>query len=182
MLPDRASVLARPLTDMQRQSRRRSRSQTPGNHISSIPSTLSLHYHLHPLPLHCAGVVRTAGTVLSTNANHDTPLNESIMEVATPSAINGNGPSPAIEAANPDLVLEHIVSLIEISLGAARSDLKAVGSLLSDTKYAESLERVAQFAADSEVAIYAQKDRRDELVNGHDDTPSEFHGWSAIRR
>lgn len=98
------------------------------------------------------------------------------MEVATPSAVNGNGLSPTIEAANPDLVLEHIVNLIEISLGAARSELKAVGSLLSESKHAESLEKVSQFAAGSQAALYAQKDRREELVNGHDDTPRMLAG------
>lgn len=95
------------------------------------------------------------------------------MEVATPSAVNGIGPSPTIEAANPEVVLDHIINLIQTSLGAARQELKAVGSLLSDSKRAESLEKVSQFAADTQVALYAQKDRRQELVNGHHDTPRE---------
>jgi dynein heavy chain 1, cytosolic len=94
------------------------------------------------------------------------------MEVATPSATNGNGLSPAIEVANPAHVLEHIVSLLGVSLGASQSELKAVGSLLSDSKYAETLEKVSQFAATSQEALHAQKDRREELLNGHDDTPS----------
>jgi dynein heavy chain 1, cytosolic len=104
------------------------------------------------------------------------------MDVATLSAVNGNGPSPTIEAANPDLVLEHIVNLIELSLGAVRPELKAIGSLLSDTRYAESLEKVSQFAAGSGVAIYAQKDRREDLVNGHADTPSMSFGSSTKSR
>lgn len=97
------------------------------------------------------------------------------MEVLSPAAPNGNGPSSAPEPADPLAVLEHIANLIETALGAARKELEAVGSLLSKTKHAESLEKCAQFAADSHVAIYAQKDRRDELVNGHDDSPSTCH-------
>jgi dynein heavy chain 1, cytosolic len=93
------------------------------------------------------------------------------MEVLTPSAPNGNGVTPTIEPADPIAVLDHIVSLIETALGAARKELEAVGSLLSDTKRAETIDRVSQFAADTQVSLYAQKDRRDELVNGHGDTP-----------
>lgn len=130
-----------------------------------------------PVPLHCAGVVRF-GRVLNAVEPY-LPSNESIMEVATPSAANGNGLSPTLEAAQPEAVLEHIANLIETSLGAAREELKALGSLLSDSKHAESLEKVSQFAADTQVALYAQKDRRNELINGHDDTPRKSHPRSV---
>ena len=96
------------------------------------------------------------------------------MEVLSPAVPNGNGPVSTPEPADPLAVLEHIVNLIETSLGAARRELESIGSLLSKSKHAESLEKCAQFAADSHVAIYAQKDRLDELVNGHDDTPSKY--------
>ena len=95
------------------------------------------------------------------------------MEVLSPAVPNGSGPVPTPEAADPLAVLEHIVNLIETSLGAARRELEAIGSLLSKSQHAESLEKCAQFAADSHVAIYAQKDRLSELVNGHDDTRSK---------
>lgn len=95
------------------------------------------------------------------------------MEVVSSAVPNGNGPVSMPEPADPLAVLEHIVNLIETSLGAARRELEAIGSLLSKSKHAESLEKCAQFAVDSHVAIYAQKDRLDEMVNGHDDTPSK---------
>ena len=112
---------------------------------------------------------------LSANAQNSAAskiLNESIMEVLAPSAPNGNGATPTIEVADPLAVLEHIASLIETALGAARKELEAVGSLLSESKRAETLDRVSQFAGETQVALYAQKDRRDELVNGHGETPS----------
>ena len=95
------------------------------------------------------------------------------MDVLTPSVPNGNGATLSIEPADPLAILEHIVTLIESALGSARKELEAVGSLLSENKHAETLEKVSHFAADSQVAIYAQKDRREEMLNGHDDTPSE---------
>ena len=95
------------------------------------------------------------------------------MEVVTPSAPSGNGTTHAIEPPDPVAVLEHIANLIETALGAARRELEAVGSLLSESKRAETLQKVTQFSADNQVALYAQKDRRDDLVNGHDDTPSK---------
>ena len=94
------------------------------------------------------------------------------MEVLPPAAPNGDGHLSAPESADPLAVLEHIANLIETALGAARKELEAVGSLLSKNKHVESLEKCAQFAADTHVAIYAQKDRRDDLVYGHDDSPS----------
>ena len=94
------------------------------------------------------------------------------MEILSPTAANGNGSVSLPEPADPLAVLEHIANLIETALGAARKELEAVGSLLSKNKHEESLERCAQFAADSHVAIYAQKDRLEEMINGHDDSPS----------
>lgn len=96
------------------------------------------------------------------------------MEILSPSVPNGTGPPPNLEPPDPVAVLEHIANLIETALGAARKELEAVGSLLSETKRAETLEKVTHFSADTQVALYAQKERRDDLLNGHDDTPSMF--------
>ena len=100
------------------------------------------------------------------------------MEVLAPAAANGNGTTPSPEPTDPLIVLEHIVNLIETALGAARRELEAVGSLLSKSKHAETLDRCVRFAADSQVALYAQKDRRDEMVNGHDDSPRIEHVYT----
>ena len=99
------------------------------------------------------------------------------MEVLSP-ILNGNGPSSIPEPADPPAVLEHIATLIESALGAARRELEAVDSLLSKSRHAETLEKCAHFASDTHVAIYAQKERRDELVNGHDDSPRIEHTYT----
>lgn len=94
------------------------------------------------------------------------------MDVLSPSTPTV-APSPVLlEPVDPRHVLEHIANLIETTLGAARRELEAVGSLLSKTNHAESLNKCARFAVESQLTLYAQKDVREELVNGHDDTPS----------
>ncbi|KIX04416.1 uncharacterized protein Z518_05284 [Rhinocladiella mackenziei CBS 650.93] len=97
------------------------------------------------------------------------------MDVMSPSAPNGAPSPPLLEPVDPLLVLEHIANLIETTLGAARRELEAVGSLLSKANRAESLDKCARFAAEPQITLYAQKDIREELVNGHDDTPSQLH-------
>jgi dynein heavy chain 1 len=97
-------------------------------------------------------------------------------DVLSPTAPNGAHAPPAVEA-DPLNVLEHIANLIEITLGAARRELEAVGSLLSKAERADSLDKCAKFASDSQITLFAQKDIRDELVNGHDDTPSRLGPW-----
>jgi dynein heavy chain 1, cytosolic len=96
------------------------------------------------------------------------------MDVLAPSTANGvdHGAATSLEPVDPLEVLQHIASLIETTLGAARRELEAVGSLLSKASHAESLSKCARFAADPQITLYAQKDVREELVNGHDDTPS----------
>ena len=104
------------------------------------------------------------------------------MEILSPTTPNGNGVAPAPETADPFAVLEHIANLIEVSLGAAKKELEAVGSLLSKSQHAETLEKCAQFAADTQVALYAQKDRREEMINGHGDTPKVEHVYTLSRQ
>lgn len=94
-------------------------------------------------------------------------------DVLSPTAPNGAS-APALVEADPLNVLEHIANLIEITLGAARRELEAVGSLLSKPDRADSLEKCAKFASDSQVTLFAQKDIRESLVNGHDESPSQF--------
>ncbi len=90
------------------------------------------------------------------------------MEVLSPSTPNGVAASNAPPSTDPVLVLEHIAALIQTTLGAARKELEAVGSLLSKSKHSETLNRCARFATESQVALYAQKDQIEEgTINGH---------------
>ncbi|KIW34320.1 uncharacterized protein PV07_01105 [Cladophialophora immunda] len=98
------------------------------------------------------------------------------MDVLSTSTPNGDpGPTTVLEPVDPLEVLEHIANLIETTLGAARRELEAVGSLLSKASRPESINKCARFAVDTQITLYAQKDVREELVNGHDDTPKIEH-------
>lgn len=93
------------------------------------------------------------------------------MEVLPVSHANGNsnGVHAEPQMTDPILVLEHIARLIEINLGAARRELEAVGNLLSQANREQSLDRCNRFATEPQVALFAQKDLRQDEVNGHDD-------------
>ena len=83
------------------------------------------------------------------------------MEVASPGGqgVNGNtlitGVTPTID---PDSVVQHLVDLLEITLGASSADLEAKGSLLSETKRQDTVQRCTRFASEAQVALYVQKD------------------------
>lgn len=89
------------------------------------------------------------------------------MEVLPASTPNGDATPQPPESADPVLVLEHIVRLIETNLGAARRELEAVSSLLSSSKHADSLDKCDRFASEPQAALYAQKDVQETRVNGH---------------
>ena len=65
------------------------------------------------------------------------------MEVVSPGpGANGHPPStsgPAI--INPDLVVRYLVNLLEVILGASREDLESKGSILSESKKSDTLQR-----------------------------------------
>lgn len=101
-----------------------------------------------------------------------------MTDVLTTNTPNGDSTVASAEPVDPLSVLEHIANLIETTLGAARRELEAVGSLLSKASRGDSLSKCARFADDSQVSLFARKDRREELINGHDDTPSELDGYA----
>ncbi|KAF2458872.1 dynein heavy chain [Lineolata rhizophorae] len=84
--------------------------------------------------------------------------------------------APALDAS---IIVEHLVKLLDATLGASKHDLEAPGSLLSPSKRADTLQRCRRFALESQEALYVQKDavdRSDRLdgveVNGV--SPSNF--------
>ena len=82
------------------------------------------------------------------------------MEVVSP----GQGPnghpssSPGSAIINPDLVVRYLVDILEILLGASTQDLESKGSILSETKKSDTVQRCTRFASESQVALYLQKD------------------------
>src|SRR5436305_589095 len=74
-----------------------------------------------------------------------------------------NNPFPAI---NPQFVVEYLVDLLQITLGASRKDLEAPGSLLSKAKYGETVQRCTRFATESQVVMYVLKDAVADAADG----------------
>ena len=91
------------------------------------------------------------------------------MEVLSPAPPNGLPASNPSFSTDPGVVLEHLAEVLQVTLGAARRELEAVGSLLSTAKETDSRHRCARFASESQVALYAQKDiLEDGSLNGSD--------------
>lgn len=103
------------------------------------------------------------------------------MEVLPASQINGNGIHQQ-ETTDPSDVLEHIIKLIQANLGAARRELDAVGSLLSQSNRSLTLERCGRFATEPQVALFAQKDVQTNRANGdsheEEEAVEEQHTYS----
>ena len=96
------------------------------------------------------------------------------MEVATPGqGVNGHPPpSSASAIIDPEIVVRHLVDLLEITLGATRDDLERKGSLLSEARKSDTVQRCTRYASESQVALYVQKtviatDLPNGSANGH---------------
>ena len=80
------------------------------------------------------------------------------MEVVSP-GVNGHAPSSnSVTTIDPNVVLQHLVDLLEVTIGASAEDLERPGSLLSTYKRHDTVQRCTRFASESQVAIYVQKD------------------------
>lgn len=82
---------------------------------------------------------------------------ESLVTSPTSSSTNGLA-TATFPTIDPSLVVEHLASVLEITLGASRKELENVGSLLSKSRYSETVQRCTRFATESQVALYVQKD------------------------
>ena len=92
------------------------------------------------------------------------------MDVLSQGAPNGVNPPPPQSTINPQTVVEHLIDVLLVTLGALKKDLESVGSLLSKSKYSETVQRCSRFASESQVALYAQKDiAASDQVNGTED-------------
>ena len=96
------------------------------------------------------------------------------MEVATPGQGANGHPPPSSAAAtiDPEIVVRHLVDLLEITLEASRDDLKRKGSLLSEARKTDTVQRCTRFASESQIALYVQKtvittDIPNGAANGH---------------
>lgn len=80
------------------------------------------------------------------------------MEVVS-SGANGHTPSSSSSTnIDPNLVVRHLVELLEITLGASTEDLESPGSLLSGSKRHDTVQRCTRFASEPQNALYVLKD------------------------
>lgn len=63
-----------------------------------------------------------------------------------------------LPAFNPIILVDYLTEVLFITLGASKRDLEANGSILSETRYSETLSKCSRFAAEPIVALYASKD------------------------
>lgn len=96
------------------------------------------------------------------------------MEVASPRAANGHTASPTLSSViSPNAILQHLVHVLEVTLGASVEDLERPGSLLSSPRKHDTLQRCRRFASEGQVALYVSKDfvdfeKENKEVNGKD--------------
>lgn len=84
------------------------------------------------------------------------------MEVSSPPppGLTSNGlsspaPFPTIE---PERVLDHLVAVCQVALGASKEELEQPGNLLSSSRHAETVARCTRFATENQNVLYIQKD------------------------
>ncbi|KAF9889413.1 hypothetical protein FE257_007314 [Aspergillus nanangensis] len=105
------------------------------------------------------------------------------MEVAS-SGSNGVAPGTPATFVDSNTVVQYLVDVLQVTLGALKTDLEGPGSLLSKSKYSETVQRCTRFASESQVALYVQKDLvASEEPNGTDDieasSPQYVYNLSA---
>lgn len=83
-----------------------------------------------------------------------------------PIVSSGNNPaiSPSASATillptlNPELLVDYLIEVLSVTVGATKRELKAPGSLLSAARASETRQKCSRFAAEPIVVLYASKD------------------------
>ena len=92
-------------------------------------------------------------------------------DVAQPAAVNGfTTPSQDSAVLDSDSLVEYLINLLNVTLGASIAALQADESLFSNSKRDETIERCNRYLTSTAIAIYAQKHSRfpfaSDQVNG----------------
>ncbi|CAI7595849.1 unnamed protein product [Penicillium discolor] len=80
------------------------------------------------------------------------------MEVASSGVPNGASTPETTALVDSGAVIQYLTEVLQVTLGAQRSELESAGSLLSESRYNETLQRCTRFASEAQVALYVQKD------------------------
>lgn len=79
------------------------------------------------------------------------------MEVAATGVPNGVS-SPGQASVDPGAVVQYLTEVLQVTLGALKTELESAGSLLSSGRYNDTVQRCMRFATETQVALYVQKD------------------------
>lgn len=92
------------------------------------------------------------------------------MEVASPGAPNGVSTPPQTPFVDSSAVVQYLTEVLQVTLGALKTELESAGSLLSKAKHSDTVQRCTRFATEAQVALYVQKDLvASEETEGTDD-------------
>ena len=98
------------------------------------------------------------------------------MEVTSSTSLATNGlATTALPMIDPNLVVEYLASVLQSTLGASRRELENVGSLLSKSRYSDTVQRCSRFATESQAALYVQKDLAGDGLDGTGETSSKHY-------
>lgn len=105
------------------------------------------------------------------------------MEGPLPGAPDNGISSPATPPPatfDPQILVDHLASLVIVTLGASSDELEREPSLLAPSEHEGTLQRVSRFAAESQAALYVRKDVQTDTAatNGTNGTTCE---WRASR-
>lgn len=67
----------------------------------------------------------------------------------------------SIASLDPHSLVDHLVKVLDVMLGASKDDLESPGSLLSESKLPDTLQRCTRFALEPQEALYVQQDTLD---------------------
>jgi hypothetical protein len=93
--------------------------------------------------------------------------------IPTTTTTTTSSPSSTQLTLDPNILIDHLVNLIEITLGASLSDLQNNDSLLSKSKKSETIQRCQRFATESQPVLYVQKDLLSEKGGERENTGKE---------
>ena len=78
--------------------------------------------------------------------------------VTSPASPSNGVATGGFSTIDPEVILNHLAGILDITLGASRRDLETAGSMLSKGRLADTTARVTRFATESQVSLYIQKD------------------------
>lgn len=107
------------------------------------------------------------------------------VDVAAPNGANGlTSPTTPLETSplDPNLLIDYLVSLLSVTLGADRADFQVEGSFLSRSEISETLQKCSRFLSEPQVTLYACKQvsnpEDSDTLNGQHGMKSNHANWT----